>query len=349
MTTIAQAGAQVQREGDRVWIRDVGRLQWGKGQENTFIAALTLAMRAVGEEIGYVEMMGLSGAAFRLHFHEPNWCPSSPDATCGFNCSVPALKAMGYEFEDRFGPSENPDLVRKTRADIVRSIDHGLPVPAIDLVKVPDWGLIVGYADRGATLLVRDYHADGDGYTVAAKWPWSVLLIKSKGRAPDRRESVIRSLRLAAGLAKTVSFDKYTSGFDAFEHWIAQLNKPELFKGLDEEALATPRQANGWIYHSLIHARRTAAQYLRDAAPMFSEQAAPLLLEAAEHYGQLADRLEATWDHVPRPWLGKAAHPWTPEDRAAQAAALTDALALEHMAVRAIEKALAIIAPPRPA
>ncbi len=85
------------KEKKRV-IEGVGRLQWGKGQENTFMGALAAVMQSIGEDVSYDYLMGVSGAAFRLQIHQPDWCPSAPDAGCGFNCAGAATEALGYKF-----------------------------------------------------------------------------------------------------------------------------------------------------------------------------------------------------------------------------------------------------------
>jgi hypothetical protein len=69
----------------------MGHCQLGGNSYAIFVPTLN------PEEPDY--LMGVSGAAFRLHIHTPGWCPSAPDATCGLNHCVPAMKALGYKIE----------------------------------------------------------------------------------------------------------------------------------------------------------------------------------------------------------------------------------------------------------
>jgi len=169
-------------------IEGVERLQWGKGQENTFIGALTVAMRAIGEDVTYDYIMGVSGAAFRLHFHQPDWCPSSPDATCGFNHSKPAMEALGYTSTCIGSDGKNPQEMKKVRDAVVQSINNGIPVLAIDLIEVPDWGVIVGYSGDGEEFLCRTYFDRTAAYSRAKKWPWVVEIPRKDGEALERDE-----------------------------------------------------------------------------------------------------------------------------------------------------------------
>ncbi len=73
------------KQNGKVFIEGVQKLGWGLGKENTFMGALQSTLNTIGDDVTYEYLVGISGAAFRLHFHYPEWCPSSPDATCGFD------------------------------------------------------------------------------------------------------------------------------------------------------------------------------------------------------------------------------------------------------------------------
>ncbi|MFQ6091721.1 MAG: M56 family metallopeptidase [bacterium] len=92
--------ANVKRRGSKVWIEGVDKLAgWGNGEENTFIGSLRVALSAVGENVPYDQLMGPSGAAFRLQIAQPEWCASAPDAQVGFEISGPARKTLGYSLK----------------------------------------------------------------------------------------------------------------------------------------------------------------------------------------------------------------------------------------------------------
>ena len=321
-------------------IDGVERLQWGKGQESTYMGALTVAMRAIGEDVTYDYLMGVSGAAFRLHFHQPGWCPSSPDATCGFNHSEPAMKALGYAATGIHSDKNKPQEVKEAREAVVQSINDGHPVLAIDLIDVPDWGVIVGYSDDGEKFLCRTYFDKTEEYSRAEKWPWVVEVIGKKGKAPDRKESLLRSLRIAIDIANTEKYEDYASGFSAYESWAGDLMDDSGFEALDKEKLSSMTHTNAWCYNSLIDAREAAIRYLRSIADEFGKESATHLSDAAGIYEEIVRELREGWKYAPFPWQLKDGKRWTKEMRHAEAEVLKETLALERKAISKLQAAL---------
>lgn len=348
MTIAENVVAVVTRQQGAARIEGVQRLQWGVGRENTFINSLLVTLTALGEQTTYPELMGLSGAAFRLQFHQPQWCPSSPDATCGFDCSWPALKAFGFDYAVRHVNPDDADQVKKARSDIVHAIDRGLPVPAIHLVKAPDWGVVVGYRDSGATLLCRDYHAGGDDYVAAERFPTALLLLRTRSRPPARQASVARSLRLAAGLVKTLSYDNYTCGLNAYERWAADLCDEARFgcPPGDPEQLGQLMQINHWVYLTLVDARRAAFEYLGGLVNELPAPAGEHIAAAADLYRRLVSDVlgKRSPAHVaPMPTQSKKGQNWTADQRQTQARLLREAADLERQAVAEVEKAITVL------
>lgn len=325
----------------KVWIDGVDRLQWGIGQENTFIGALTAAMRAIGEDVNYDYLMGVSGAAFRVQIYRLDWCPSAPDATCGFDCSGPAMEALGYKPIWMWASADKPDEMKKVREAVVESIDKGKPAVAIDLVNVPDWGVIIGYADGGKDFLCKSYYDKAARPALALKWPWAIMLIGEKGVAPDRKQSLIKSLEIAEMLAVTENFDKYASGFNAYETWAKGLLDDSRFKKLTKEDLSSVTHTNAWCYVSLIDARSAAAKYLRAISSEFSSDGAKHISKAADIYEQITNKLSDGLKYVPFTWELKEDKRWTAEMRHSEAALLKDALTLEKTAITELKAALA--------
>ncbi|MBN2461893.1 MAG: hypothetical protein JXB60_09840, partial [Candidatus Cloacimonetes bacterium] len=136
---------------DAVIIPDIGRLDWNIGMENSFLAAVYRIDEKLGSNMSYQDMVGISGYGFRLHFFD-GWCPSSPDATCGYLCGDELLQDLGYDFTTYLleGTEVDEDYQDALRsADelstiIKTSIDNGWPVIALDLIEVPEWGIITG-------------------------------------------------------------------------------------------------------------------------------------------------------------------------------------------------------------
>jgi hypothetical protein len=330
---------KLSRSAGAAIIEGVERLRWGEGRDNTFMGALTVVAHALGDEADYDFLMGVSGAAFRIQLCQPEWCPSAPDAGCGFQCAAAATGALGYVTQAMGAPQDDADKVRQVREAIVHSIGRGYPVVAIDLVKTADYGVIIGYADGGETFLCRSYWDMADEYTRARKWPWVTVFIQERGTPPARGDLVRRSLQQAVMLATTDCFDNYLSGFAAYETWAEQLLEDLRFESETREQTA---QANAWCYISLMDCRSAATRYLYSIADEFPAARTKRLVKAAGLYGQIVDALGDMRGMVPFPaQLGEATY--AREQRRAQAETLRQALGLERRAILEIEQALATV------
>ena len=330
---------RMETEEKAMIIDGVERLQWGKGMESTFVGALTVAMRSMGEDVDYDYLMGISGAAFRLHFHQPDWCPSSPDATCGYDHSGPALRALGYTAMPIHSDKNKPEEVKKLRDAVVKSIDDGRPVVAIDLIGSPDWGAIVGYSEGGEEFICRTYYDKTEEYSRAQKWPWVTMIIDQKKDTPPRRESVLQSLKIAQEIANTEKYDDYASGFSAYECWIADLLDDSRYEDLSEEELGGMVHVNGWCYSSLGDARSSAVKYLRSVAGDFGDEGEAHLAKAADIYDKIMQKLMGGRKYAPFPHQLKDGERWTKEMRHAEADVLKEVLALEREAIDELKSA----------
>ena len=318
-------------------VENVPRLAWRQGRENTFIGALAAAANAMGDDVSYDYVMGVSGAAFKVHLCQPEWCPSAADAGPGFNCATTAVEALGYVTETVFSNREKPEEVQKVREAVVSSIDKGRPVVAINLIRSDDWGVITGYADNGNTFLCRTYFDSGEEYAEADRWPWITVVIGERKKPPARKQLLKGSLELAVKLAKTRNFKNYLSGFAAYRNWALQLLEEARFKG---RRLQQSLHASAFTYMILADGRAAASRYLRSIASAFRAPARQHLLDAAGIYEQVVGALEAGRSNVPWPFSGKV-RAWPKKQRQAQAETLKQVLALEKKAIADIEKALA--------
>jgi hypothetical protein len=330
---------RVSRSEGRAIIEGMERLRWGEGRDNTFMGALTVVAHALGDDPSYDFLMGVSGAAFRLQLCQPEWCPSAPDAGCGYQCDAAAAAALGYATEAMFASADDGDQVRRVREAVIHSIGQGYPVIALDLVKSADYGVIVGYDDAGEAFLCRTYWDETDEYARGEKWPWVTVFVRERSEPPARAELVRRSLQQAVMLASTERFDNYLSGFAAYEAWAEQLLEEPRFA---PDGLQQTAQANAWSYLSLMDCRAAACRYLRTIAEEFPAARAQRLLKAADVYERIVDVLGGM--HGMAPFPGQLAEGRYPlEHRQAEAETLREALALERQAVLEIEQALAIV------
>jgi len=162
--------SKVSHSEKRVLIEGVAPLQWGKGMDTSFIRSCQVALNAMGEHLSYDYLMGISGAAFRFHFH-PEWCPSAADVTTGFSVAPVMFESLGYRYElHRIDDSSFLDI-RDLYQRIITQVDSGMPVVAINLRVCPEWGVITGYLKGQPGILCRTCFDESDTYSLAEHAP----------------------------------------------------------------------------------------------------------------------------------------------------------------------------------
>jgi hypothetical protein len=307
------------------------------GHPNTVFKSMAIAFQAMGDTTTYLDLMGLSAAAFRLQVGGA-LCPSSPHPHLGYSCAALAREALGYAFvEHPWAPGE-ADNEKRVRRAVVESIERGAPV----LTAEEETGLVVGYVGDGESLLIRPpYSKRGDPPDVVPNPDvWGFGAVETLPKPAGTRE-VIRSLEVAAELAHMLELQPggYASGFAAYETWISHLRDPSLAEGAELPAEAIIL-GNAHIYYCLSDARRCASEYSAVWKDRFPDRVRGRLGEVAELYGQVHELLEAGWGYVPWPRELRQASEWTQERRGGQAAVLEEVLAMERQAISGIEGAL---------
>ena len=329
-------------EGDVV-IEGIPQLDWSLGKSNSYLAALEAVANHLGIDKDYVWLNGVSGAAFRLHFHE-DWCPSSPDPGCGYPTCNHALDALGLKHEGRHVEEDDEEGRAKLKQDIIASIDAGYPVIGIDIRGVPEWGIITGYRKGGEELLCRSYFDRREGYDIAEKIPWGVTIISGLVKPAPELASFQTSFKVAHENLTTEQYGDYYSGLAAFDYWLDQLRNTD-FDAIDEERFREEvSHANAWIYERLAEDREYAAQYLELIAPDFPDQATELEM-LAQLYREESEVLKPTEDVIVYSFQMKDRSDWSAEKRAEQVARLTEARGKEEQARELWEQ---LIAAPEP-
>lgn len=291
-------------------LEGVSTLGWGKDVECTFFGALDATLRLLKEPVDYTYLMGVSAAAFRLSFHQPNWCPSSPDAAINETYAMQALKAVGYR-----GQFLNTEMLsqKELNQTIRDEIDKGVPVVAIDVVQVADWGVVTGY--QNGKLICRSYWDKGDEYSVAEKEPWMILKIEKAGPIPSRISSIRESIRLAVDLSMTKEIGHYANGLAAYDVWARDLENETSFSKMDDATFNHYWHVNGWVYDSLFDARAAATRYLQVVKEEFSGKEKTAISDAAQRFEDVMKTLFDNWIHFPMPsWVRKGEKKtWTPK------------------------------------
>lgn len=331
--------SKVRRENGKVWIEGVEQLTWKTW--NTFIGSLAATARSMGDDISYQELMGRSGAAFKLSFHQPEWCPSSPDAGLGFDCTSLACRSLGYRTEHLHWDKDNPETETAMRKAVVESIEREAPVLAIDLILVPDYGVIAGYVEDGGKYLCRTFHKLSDKYDENEKMPWWVLIVTERHDPPARRHIILDSFKAALTMSRTERFGKYASGFAAYEAWAKDLENDAFFPNDEKQAkVGSHAHVNGWVYHSLVDARRAAVTYLRSAAEAFEGELRVLILKTADLYNEVVNALMPVDQYALHLGHLSNGREWTRDMRLAEAKALREASRIERQAIDQIEQAV---------
>jgi hypothetical protein len=335
----------VHREDDRVWIEGVSG--WFVGdRESSVHAAEAAVMEALGEDIGYEYLVGVSGLAFRMQVSRDGLCPSSPHSFCGYPCHARSSQALPWKLKIFEVKPEETDRVREARQAVVESIDRGVPAQ----YGSEEDGIIVGYQKGGAEWICFHPMRQGGNQTfVETAWPWGIALFtERRAELPDRRELARGALEQAVVMAATEEADSYYLGLRAWDDYLAKLRA---LHDADEETRQGAMLGNSWIYECLAQYRGAAGCYLRDIADEFSPLVASHLRTAAGLYARMSGEVLQDSEHclitvAPLPWSLKEGQAWTNETREEQIRRLERALPLERAAIQEIESALAAIDAP---
>jgi RNA polymerase sigma factor (sigma-70 family) len=271
-------------------IKGVPKLKWGEWKDCSYCGAVTALVNTIGVPVTYEEVMGMSGACYRICMKD-DWCPSSGMPQCGYDVETPLYKALGFEV---YGIDDE----KQRRQTVVECIDRGLPVLCCGQRDEPEWGLLTGYAEGGQVLFGRtyfDYHGprgDGaftdDSYYLADKYPGYIVTFFDR-RCPviSRPEALKQSLETCIGtLNQGPGEHGYTRGYQAYELWIRGLENPDKFKEF-------PAGTNGYHIDQLRDARRCAYIYLEQSLPLLEGENRARLAKAAGLYRAMFDKLMA--------------------------------------------------------
>jgi hypothetical protein len=122
---------------------------------------------------------------------------------------------------------------------------------------------------------------------------------------------------LATKLANTEKFDKYASGFAAYDGWVKQLADDAAWDKMPLEKRKELIHPNAWVYFSLLDARKAAARYLHAVAGDLGPTGKAQVEQAADLYEQIATLLGQGQRHAPFPQQLKDKE-WTSEMRHAE-------------------------------
>jgi len=332
----------VKREGDRVWLE--GITGWAASEMVSSVhAAQTRMMQAIGEEITYETLVGVSGLAFRTQMSGGDFCPSSPHSFCGYPCHQRSSEALPWCLQIWQVKPEETGKVAQARLAVVKSIDRGIPVQ----YGSEEDGIIVGYQKGGDEWICYNYMHEGEQPFVETEWPWGIAMVTDRKKdLPDERVLAVGAMHQAVEMSEQTEADGYALGNAAWDHWITTL---EGLDAADEERRTGNMLGNAWTYESLIQYRSAAATYLHSIAGLFSETTAAHISAAAEIYDRMArsalcDDSACSLSIAPYPWSLQEGESWTSAQRADQVRRMRAARDLDARAIAHLRSALDTIA-----
>jgi len=301
---------------------------FAKGRDCTFMHCLELILEATGRKLGYDELMGVSGMAFRTQFRVDKWDVGNPDPLVGDSCLETLFPAIGWQYEVRIVSRDELAEVDALNRAIRQSIDKGVPVLAANVIPPEDWGIITGYR-RDRVWLCRSYNAQAQQVDQpAAGWPTAVVLLTAKLPLPPQTQIHNASIRRAVDTFDRRATGPYSLGRKAFEEWCQSLRTAR------DRGYLHP---NFWTHIGLIDARGAAVRYLRSIAKEFGAKAIHLTT-AADAYDEEVRLLLGGLEQVPPEHQYPNAIP--PIDvRNRQIDILQKARGLEEKAIEELKKA----------
>ncbi|MDD6037075.1 MAG: helix-turn-helix transcriptional regulator [Lachnospiraceae bacterium] len=321
---------------------------FGKGNECSWAAALTAALQVMGNAVDYNQVMGVSGACYRLAFCVPDWDYSSVDGLVVYDFAGPAYEAFGYKvcFEERMEKEQRISVRKK----IVESISENKPVLAINLRVAPEWGIICGYKESGAELFCRtkydreiidseEYQSDKPNeydYLYVDNWPFIISYFAEKGDLPAEKENLLKSLQILIDCNKQGTVRGYATGGEAYKVWAEELQQATWYTEHDDESLFRRFSVNQFCVLALCDARRAAASYLASSKQLLPEHSDEITQIASyfEEVSTLADTIKNMVGLEKVVEVAEVRAFWTNEKRNAQADILLKMRELEWKAIQ---------------
>ncbi len=281
---------------DKRIIKGIEPLSFENKMDCTWAGALTVALKGMGRDTSYEEVMGVSGACYRIAFH-PVWDYSSVDALVAYDYATPGYKAFGFKcvHAERV-PKEFRESERNC---IVRELNKNIPVLAINLRVAPEWGVITGYEEHGKTLLCRTYFdkeiidrefLGNDRYLYVDNWPFIISHFEEEFTPPSAKDNLINSLKIMIDSnRKKEGRCGYAMGYEAYNQWCIALKNKKLFSesNNNDEDFFRRFDVNHYCLLALVDARRCAYEYLNESSKLFNDDKCTKLVELSNIFNEI--------------------------------------------------------------
>jgi hypothetical protein len=284
---------------------------WGEGAVGWYClaGAVTRYMEYTGHTVPYEEVMGVSGAAWRLIWDPGQWSPDNLImAWYGHLLAEQRIAgAFRYDYATLDRRRETPRTEANSEAAVAAriraEIDAGRPAIAIGIAG-PEECLVAGYRKSGKTLLVQSFFERTEGYFEVSDWYdepgfLGLHLFARSGARKSKRQNLIEALTWAVEMASMAEAGGRAAGLAAYDAWAQDMLRDEDFAGTDPDALREQCLGisdNGII---LLCARKVAADYLEMMQDEVGPQARQRLLAAAELHRRESETMGAAHDAMP--------------------------------------------------
>ena len=285
-----------------------------------FIGSLYAALQGMGMPQPYHDLLALSGAGNRLCWKPGTWNGGNCDI---LSCEEPpftphfrVLRALGLTAQVRLCQEivglPGPFVLKESaKAEIVASIDGGIPVIAMGIIGPPECCVVHGYEDGGEALIGWNYFQDSEGFDPQqpfrkADWFGNLvgyLLISRTEASPSEKDSALEVFRAITHHAREYEVRGARVGFAAWEAMLDQLEHddftnlapllPKSGEMWSDAVWFSTAQGRFFVYCDAlcqIHERGVALpyyQHLKDTYPQWKEHLLPAIAAWKEcsHYG----------------------------------------------------------------
>jgi hypothetical protein len=284
---------------------------WGEGAIGWYClaGAVTRYMGYTGDPVSYAEVMGVSGAAWRLIWNPGRWSPDN--LIMGWYghllTETRIANAFGYRyaFLDRMRetPRTEANSEEAVTARICAEIDAGRPAIALGIAG-PEECLIAGYRESGKTLLVQSFFERTESYLEVSGWYddpqfLGLHLFTRDGAHKTKRRNLIEALQWAVQMASMTEAGERAAGLAAYDAWAQDMLRDGDFAGVELNSVKYNCMSIGDNGIILLCTRKVAADYLDMMQGEVGSRARSHLLAAAELHRQESKTMSAAHDAMP--------------------------------------------------
>ncbi|WP_051251374.1 hypothetical protein [Paenibacillus harenae] len=289
--------------------------------EKTFTAAAqsiyaTLQYTDKKDLYTLVDVMGLTGHAFRMNIHPNDVSPAGPTMFSPTELLENGLGILGFTCEQLHGfrTPAPPEKLEEAVKFAQETIDRGIPAIGWSLF-IPEFGVIYGYDDEKQELYCKDPSHEGPlPYSKLNELPLNfVFMLRIRESVPVDplqawKTSLEKIVQFAREEAPTLS-GEYRHGLAGYDAWM------QAFRSRTVNPFG-----NAYNAEVALDAREYAAQFLRSLPSKWSgrtemeRKTSEWAKEAAEHYEEVAETFRVFQQLFPHPHGGEPNDPANAEE-----------------------------------